>query len=113
MIAALTTALLLVASPDPAPRDHPCGDLVILGRVKSQTYLGPDPEDDLFHMNGVWRLRIHVKRVLAGVEKRREIEARMVVHGYLRRDRDFRFAVLSLPDGTNEVLSPDDCPAAK
>ena len=112
MIVALTSALLLVASPDSAPPENRC-DLVILGRVKNQTFLGDDPSDDSILKNGVWRMRIQVKRVLAGVEKRREIEARMIVHTYLRRDRDFPFALHRLPDGSYEVIPADDCPAVK
>jgi hypothetical protein len=103
MVIVVASALALLDVQDPGVATGRCDELVVLGRVQSQTFLGEDPTDQAPIKDGIWRLRIRVNPVLAGTETRKEISARIVVHTYLRRNRDFRFALIQRPDGTYEV----------
>lgn len=99
MISVLGALLALAATTDHGR----CADLVVLGRVTEQQFLGDDPADTGPLKDGVWNLRIQIKRALAGQEPRKEIDATLIVHTYLRRDRDFRFALIRGADGRYRV----------
>jgi hypothetical protein len=99
MIGLLSTVLALAAATDHGR----CAELVVLGRVTAQQFLGDDPADTSPLKDGIWNVHIQIKRILAGQEPRKEIDATLIVHTYLRRDRDFEFALVRGADGRYRV----------
>ncbi len=66
--------------------------LSCLAKSPRNNFWGDDPADTGPLKDGIWNLRIQIKRVLAGQESRKEIDATLIVHTYLQRDRNFGFA---------------------
>ncbi len=99
MISVLGSLLVLAGTTDQGR----CADLVVLGRVTAQQFLGDDPADNGPLKDGIWNLRIRIKRVLAGQESRKEVDATLIVHTYLRRNRDFTFVLIRGEDGRYRV----------
>lgn len=94
--AALFSAVALLGSTpttaaDPTPGvvlAYGCGDLVVLGRVKSFDEQTLPIEGGLLGRSR-FSSSVTIKRVLYGREARREVPASGLSHGQMREDRDF------------------------
>ena len=78
--------------------EYACNDLVVIGRITTLSgKLIPDG-DPLPNWRSDWQLRVTIKRVIRGTERRRVVPAVGVSHAQIRKDRDF-LAVLRPIDG--------------
>jgi hypothetical protein len=80
-----------------------CNDLVVIGRITTITGTGITDVGDLPNWYSRWQLRIKIKRVVRGSEKRRIVPATAISHAQIRGDRDF-LAVLGPADNGAYVL---------
>ena len=75
-----------------------CDDLVVVGRIKDQTFTAlPDNSDPIGESRIT--MTIDVSRVLVGRLNASSIPATIVAHAAARRDRDFIFVVHLQGDG--------------
>ena len=80
-----------------------CSDVAVVGRV---TTLGSEEiKSNDFLGKARWNLRIDVKHVVHGSERRTIIPASATSHAQMRSDLDFLIVLNSLPDGNYAVRS--------
>ena len=80
-----------------SPLEFSCGDVVVVGRIKTVGATPVQGSDPLPNWLSEYQLQIQIKRIIRGSEHRRVVPASVTAHAQIRGDRDF--LIVLTPDG--------------
>ena len=101
LASAAASSSVVAGSPGPELA-YSCGDLVLIGRIRDQTFTPIEDARDLIG-HGRIDMVIDVKRTLRGKSSKPSLLAAATAHTFVREDRDFLFVVRSASDGRYQV----------
>jgi len=81
-----------------------CGDLIVIGRIHTLDYEPIEEPDGLLYWRNCWNLKVKIKRIVVGNERRTKVPAIGISHAQIRDDADY-LAVLAPEDDGSYVLT--------
>ena len=96
--ALIATASTAATEEDDYRLPYGCGDLVVIGRVRTLGYTDLSGPDDLLG-HGRFDVEVRIKRVVRGTESRRSLRAHRIAHGQLVANRDFLIVLTPEKEG--------------
>ena len=82
---------------------YSCDDLAVIGRVTTTQSQETSSDGLLGELR--WTLRVDIKRVVHGTERRKEIPAVAISHAQLRDDKDFLIVLTPTQGGSYSLQS--------